>query len=194
MESLQIEKHPLEPFLPKHTKVLMLGSFPPPQKRWSMNFFYPNYTNDMWRILGLIFFQDKEYFLIPEKKTFKIDLIVDFLNQKGIGLFDTATEVIRLKENASDKFLEVVTPTPVDSFLDQLPQCKAIVTTGEKATDTLCELFQITQKVKVGKSVSFLYKNKEYLLFRMPSSSRAYPIAVEKKAEKYQSMFNQINL
>ena len=58
---LPIEEHPLEPFLPANAKLLMLGSFPPQKKRWSMDFFYPNLQNDMWRIFGLIFFDNKEH-------------------------------------------------------------------------------------------------------------------------------------
>ena len=42
--------HPLEPFVPDGARVLLLGSFPPPHARWSMEFFYPNFQNDMWRI------------------------------------------------------------------------------------------------------------------------------------------------
>ena len=62
-----IEQHPLGFFLPENTKLLMLGSFPPPRARWSMNFYYPNIQNDMWRILGLVFYNDKEYFLETKK-------------------------------------------------------------------------------------------------------------------------------
>ena len=40
----------------------MLGSFPPPKERWCMDFFYPNPQNDMWRIMGQIFFGDKTHF------------------------------------------------------------------------------------------------------------------------------------
>ena len=57
-----IEQHPLKPFTPQHARLLMLGSFPPARKRWSMDFFYPNFINDMWRIYGLCFFEDKDYF------------------------------------------------------------------------------------------------------------------------------------
>ena len=45
--ALNIEQHPLRPFLPEGAQVLMLGSFPPPRSKWSMDFFYPNYINDM---------------------------------------------------------------------------------------------------------------------------------------------------
>ena len=59
-----IEHHPLAPFLPKGARVLMLGSFPPPRERWCMDFFYPNPQNDMWRIMGQVFFDDKTHFEI----------------------------------------------------------------------------------------------------------------------------------
>ena len=65
---MEIEQHPLEPFLPTNAKLLMLGSFPPQRKRWSMEFYYPNWNNDMWRIVGLIFFVDKEHFVVKEKR------------------------------------------------------------------------------------------------------------------------------
>jgi len=131
---MEIEKHPLEPFLPAKAKLLMLGSFPPQKKRWSMDFYYPNLNNDMWRIFGILFFDDKDYFLNETRKAFCRERIIDFLNEKGIALFDTASSIRRLQDNASDKFLEVVEATDVTALLRQLPECKAIVTTGQKAT------------------------------------------------------------
>ena len=61
------ELHPLGFFLPENTRLLMLGSFPPPKARWSMDFYYPNIQNDMWRILGLIFYGNKDAFLRDKK-------------------------------------------------------------------------------------------------------------------------------
>lgn len=65
---IEIENHPLEPFLPANARLLMLGSFPPQKKRWSMDFYYPNLNNDMWRIVGLLFFNNKDYFLNETRK------------------------------------------------------------------------------------------------------------------------------
>ena len=65
---MEIEQHPLEPFLPGNARLLMLGSFPPQKKRWSMEFYYPNWNNDMWRITGFLFFNDKDYFVDKTKK------------------------------------------------------------------------------------------------------------------------------
>ena len=187
-----IEYHPLHPFLPEGCCVLFLGSFPPQRKRWCMDFFYPNFINDHWRIEGLIFFGDKDYFVDTEAKTFRLERIIPFLEQKGIGFYDTATAVRRLKDNASDKFLEVVEPTDIHALLGSIPLCRAIVTTGEKATQTICHTLGIPQMPSVGESVSTRMLNgqgQEIFLYRLPSSSRAYPMTLPKKAEAYRQMF-----
>ena len=190
---LNIEEHPLEPFLPANAVLLMLGSFPPQKKRWSMDFFYPNLQNDMWRIVGLIFFQDKEHFLNPEKKVFDKDRIIEFLNDKGIALYDTASAIRRLQDNASDKFLEVIEQTDISLLLKQIPMCKAIVTTGQKATEIIREQIEVKEPT-VGTSEPFEFGDKAMKLYRMPSSSRAYPLALEKKAAAYRVMFNELGL
>jgi len=197
-----VEYHPLRPFLPENAKVLFLGSFPPQQKRWCMDFYYPNFINDHWRIEGQIFFDDKNHFVDLKAKCFKIDEIVAFCQEKGIAFFDTSTAIRRLQDNASDKFLEVVEPTDIYSLLQQIPQCKAIVTTGEKATETICASLGIPAIPKVntsviipdtfnGKSINSQFStfNSQFSLYRLPSSSRAYPLSFDKKVEAYRKMF-----
>lgn len=190
---MEIEKHPLEPFLPAKAKLLMLGSFPPQKKRWSMEFYYPNLNNDMWRIFGILFFDDKDYFLNETRKAFCRERIIDFLNEKGIALFDTASSIRRLQDNASDKFLEVVEATDVTALLRQLPECKAIVTTGQKATDTLRQQFNVEES-KVGDYSEFIFEGRAMRLYRMPSSSRAYPLALDKKATAYRIMYQDLQI
>ena len=190
---MEIEKHPLEPFLPAKAKLLMLGSFPPQKKRWSMEFYYPNLNNDMWRIFGILFFDDKDYFLNETRKAFCRERIIDFLNEKGIALFDTASSIRRLQDNASDKFLEVVEATDVTALLRQLPECKAIVTTGQKATDTLRQQFNV-EEPKVGDYSEFIFEGRAMRLYRMPSSSRAYPLALDKKATAYRIVYQDLQI
>ena len=184
---MQTERHPLEPFLPKNAKILMLGSFPPPKARWSMEFFYPNWINDMWRLMGHIFYNDRHHFELKGEKRFCKESIEAFCNEKGIALYDTACEVVRLKDNASDKFLEVVTPTDICALLEQIPHCTAIITTGEKATDVVTATFGC-EKPAVGNMTIITINNRTLHFWRMPSSSRAYPLNIEKKAEYYRKM------
>ena len=189
----EIEYHPLKPFLPQGAKLLMLGSFPPQKKRWSMEFYYPNLQNDMWRICGLIFKGDKNAFVDLENKRFHREILVDFLTEVGIALYDTATAVRRLKGNASDADLEVVEPTDVAALLRGLPECRAIVTTGQKATETLCALFGV-KVPKIGEYAGFGFEGREMRLYRMPSSSRAYPMKLERKAEYYRGMYEELGM
>lgn len=187
------EEHPLKPFLPENTRLLMLGSFPPARNRWCMDFFYPNFINDMWRIFGLVFFGDKFHFVDNDAKTFKREDIISFLNEKGIGLYDTACKICRTKNTASDKDLEIVEATDLGKLLDTVPSCRAVITTGQKATDTFAAYFGISQP-KLGESVDFSLGERNLKLFRMPSSSRAYPMKIERKAEYYERAFRSIEL
>lgn len=187
----EMEYHPLKPFLPKGCKVLFLGSFPPQRKRWCMDFFYPNFINDHWRIEGTIFFGDKNHFVEEKSKSFRLKEIVSFLKEKGIGFFDTATAVHRRQKNASDKYLEVIEETDIEALLRHIPECQAIAVTGEKAAETICRHFGTSELPKVG---TFITLHSESLqrnihLYRLPSSSRAYPLKLEKKAELYRKMF-----
>lgn len=191
MESLLVESHPFEPFVPVGAKVLMLGSFPPPSQRWSMNFYYPNKTNDMWRIMGLIFFGDKNQFIRPGG--YDLPAIIDFLNDKGIAMYDAAVKVIRQKGNASDKFLEIVEPIALEAMLARMPLCRTIVTAGEKSASIIAELTH-TKTPATGEAVEFVLNGTVYSHCRMVSSSRAYPMPVEQKAEKYAALFSKIGL
>lgn len=193
--AILIETHPLEPFLPKNTKLLLLGSFPPPKTRWKMEFYYPNYQNDMWRIMGLCFFQDKNHFIDLDKKNFKLDLIKQFLNDVGIAIYDTAYQVRRLSANAADKFLQIEKVVDLPQLLNKIPYCHTIATTGDKATDALLvSLPTDTIKPMIGHPSSTVLGDQHIDLYRMPSSSRAYPLALEKKAEHYLQLFQKAGL
>lgn len=206
-----VEIHPFEPWLPDNAKLLMLGTFPPSEKRWCMPWYYPNFQNDMWRIFGIIYFGDKLHFVDVENKTYRLDAIKEFLKEKGVAIYDTAQQVIRTKNTASDKDLQIVQPSDLDGMLRLLPECKAVLTAGQLATKIFSEHFGIKEKPEMGGFVEFEFENQEEAsagsssgssfsglaprklrLYRMPSSSRAYPMAVEKKAEYYRKMFEEI--
>lgn len=133
MPTLDIESHPFEPFLPKTARLLMLGTFPPSPKRWCIDWYYPNYTNDMWRIMGLCFFGDKLHFVDEGNKTYRLDDLKAFLSERGIAIFDTCLRIRRTKGTASDKDLEVVERANLDAMLTALPLCRGVLTAGRLA-------------------------------------------------------------
>lgn len=189
-----IEIHPFEPFLPKNAKLLMLGTFPPSPKRWCMDWYYPNFMNDMWRIMGICFFGNKNYFVKPGEKTWRLEELKSFLAEKGIAIFDTCLKIRRTKGTASDKDLEVVQQADIDGMLRYLTDCRAVLAAGQLATSIFTEHFNISnaKKMKMGSYVEFPFENRILRLYREPSSSRAYPMKVEKKAEYYEKMFREI--
>lgn len=173
----------------------MLGSFPPPKAKWKMDFYYPNFQNDMWRIFGWVFFGDTDYFVTDDKKRFDQERLMAFLNEKGIALSDTAHEIIRLKGNASDSALKIVKPIDLAEILPRIPHCRSIITTGEKATGTLRSLLpDSVSPPPIGRFVEIELFDTTYAFYRMPSSSRAYPKPIVEKAKVYGSLFEEIGL
>ena len=185
---MQTEKHPFEPFLPESARILFLGSFPPQLHRWCMPFYYPNWINDFWRIMGLIHFGDKDHFCIAAEKRFDEEAIRAFCTREGLAFYDTACEIRRLRDNASDAFLEVVTPTDIPALLERIPLCDTVVTTGQKATEVISGTLGCPIP-PMGGCVQVELLSRPVNFWRMPSTSRAYPLSLDKKADAYRQLF-----
>ncbi len=184
MTTTDIETHPWQPFIPANAKVFIMGTFPPGAHRWSMDFFYPNPTNDFWRIMGLLYFGDKNALYDAASRRFRLEDIKQLLSEHGIALGDTGYMIRRLKGNASDKFLEIIEPIDLRGILADMPSCHTIATTGEKAAGVVAQLTD-TELPKMGEHV---LSADGLAIWRMPSTSRAYPLALEKKAEYYRAL------
>ena len=192
----ELEHHPFAPILPENAKVVMMGTFPPTNEKRCMQFHNPNFQNDMWRIMGLVFYQNADHFRVGEEKRFDPVRIEAFLREKGIALCSSAQTAIRLKGNASDKDLKIVEPVDMPKLLKTLPHVKWIFTTGGLATDTLLGL--LPEKVKAPKTnecIVYPFDSKRPLfLYRLPSTSRAYPLSLAKKVEAYKQFFVRAGL
>lgn len=166
-----------------------------------MPFFYPNPQNDMWRIMGLAFFGDRQHFVRQSpadagqgsRDRFRYEEIVAFCQTRGIAIFDTAQAVRRLKGNASDEHLEIVEPADIAALLQQLPFCHDICCTGGKAAQMLADTLR-TPLPKPGECVETVFAGRPVHFWRMPSSSRAYPLSLTRKAAAYHRMFTAIGM
>lgn len=186
-----VETHPWEPFIPPHARILIMGTFPPASNRWTMNFYYPNRINDFWRVMGLVFFDNPLRFWNELTKSFRLEDIINFLTERGIAMSDTAYQVRRLKGNASDKFLEIVTPNDLDRLLEMMPECRTVATTGQKAAQVIAQLTgsevpAIGERVQID---NYGTSGRSLGIYRMPSTSRAYPLPLSGKAAAYRAMF-----
>ena len=133
---------------------------------------------------------------VKGEKRFDPIRIEHFLREKGIALCSSAQTAIREHGNASDKFLKIIDPVDLDSVLKQVPLCRWIFTTGGKATETLLGLLpEKTAEPKTNEYIPFPYlKNRELFLYRLPSTSRAYPLSLVKKAEAYYNFFKKAGM
>lgn len=182
--------------MPEGARVLIMGTFPPGNHRWSMDFYYPNRTNDFWYVMGLIFLGDRYALYDRETKMFDLDAIRELMTRHHVALNDTAREVRRLKGNASDKFLEIVTPVPLYDLLAKMPDCHTIATTGEKAAGVIADITG-TALPRMGECVVAPPCSdcpRQLDIWRMPSTSRAYPLPLEKKADYYRTLFRSAGI
>ena len=187
-----IELRPFPPFLPPQATVLMMGSFPPAAEKRAMEFHYPNFQNDMWRVYGLVFFGDAMHFQRAGEKAFDAERIKAFLTERGIGSCPGVRRAIRTHGNASDAYLKVVETVELPEILEKIPQCRRICTTGGKATEILLALLETEVKAKdfkTGTTITARCGDRDLLVTRLPSTSRAYPMKLEKKAEAYRKFF-----
>ena len=207
-ESANIETHPFGPVLPPDATVMMMGSFPPTADKWAMRFHYPNFQNDMWRIYGRVFFDDADYFRVGDEKRFDSERIRAFMFERGIASCPTVVQAIRETGNASDKNLTVITTVDLDHILPQVPKVQALFTTGGKATEVLLNLLNEpptkSKHPKTNQSIDYPYQwhdtEKGHLtdqvndltLYRLPSTSRAYPLALDKKVAAYKEFFTKV--
>ena len=158
-----------------------------------MDFFYPNRSNMMWEIMGQVFFGDTRHLIDTDSNAFKLPLIRTMLEQHGIAIYDTATAVRRLSGNASDKDLEIVEKTDIPALLAQIPLCHDIVCTGQKSFSVLTDDFGVSVPA-MGRYNDFVISGRPMRLWRMPSSSRAFPMKLQEKAAYYRSMMQTIGL
>ncbi len=201
----EIETHPFAPVLPAHATVMMMGTFPPTADKWAMSFHYPNFYNDMWRIYGRVFFDDADYFRVGDEKRFDPKRIRAFMFERGIASCPTVKQAIRETGNASDKNLTVVTRVDLDNILPQVPHVKTLFTTGGKATEVLMSLLETppakSKYPKTNQSMDYPYQWQDgnqtnvindLTLYRLPSTSRAYPLALDKKVAAYRAFFEKM--
>lgn len=191
--SLHIEEHPWEPFIPEGARLIYMGTFPPQPKRWQMPFFYPNRINDFWRIMGIAVYGDMQYLIDPATGAFRLDDIRRMLTNLHIAMWDTAAKVRRLRENASDKYLDIVEPVDLQSLLARMPDCTEIATTGQKAAEVIATLTS-SAVPQMGHFVETDFAGRKIRHWRMPSTSRAYPMSITSKAAYYSDMLHTIGL
>ncbi|MDE5551744.1 MAG: hypothetical protein K2I91_00950, partial [Muribaculaceae bacterium] len=110
----------------------------------------------------------------------------------------TGRTVVRTTGNASDKDLDIREHIDLSALLSEMPECVSLATTGEKAASVIAKITD-TDIPKVGEYVEIALTDsrgveRRLTHWRMPSSSRAYPMPLDKKASLYAKMFNSLDI
>jgi G:T/U-mismatch repair DNA glycosylase len=197
------EDHPIGPFVHADSRVLICGTFPPVKK--SIKFYYPNSNNDMWKVLGDIFFDNTGHFYTTveaakdgkEKRlpTSRVVRCLDeakirrFAASQPIGFFDVCARIRRTRGNSSDHNIETLERTDVfQHVLAHTSRCEAIITTGTLALTMLLDAFHMCGSFSTGtgSAVEVVVRNKvgnvKYNIPRVgggllwtPSTTALYP-------------------
>ena len=88
--------------------------------------------------------------------------------------------------------------TEYDEFVIQIientPTCNTIVSTGQKAAETIAKITN-TKIPKIGEYITYkTISNRTIYIYRMPSTSRAYPLSLQKKSVYYRQLLNECNI
>ena len=154
-----------------------------------MDFYYPNKINDFWRIMGKIFHSNYNQFYNQDIGQFNKEGIKNFLKKNKIAVGDIGLEISRLRDNASDKFLEIIKPLDLVNLISSNTNCNIIVSTGQKASEIIAQITNTTIP-KIGDYTIFQYSESRTIkIYRMPSTSRAYPLSIDKKVAQYKKLF-----
>lgn len=155
--SVVVEDHPIGPVVHTDSRVLLCGTFPPVRR--SIHFYYPNPNNDMWKVLGLVFFDDADAFytlagctsplLSSSSKplgglavTRALDeaRILHFADSQPVGFFDACRRVRRRLGTSADENIEALERTDVvRDVLLHTPHCAAIIATSTLALTLLLD-------------------------------------------------------
>lgn len=112
--------HPIPPVFDRHSKILILGSFPSVKSR-EAQFFYGHPQNRFWKVTSAVF-DATEPHTIEEKK--------DFLLSHGIAVWDViaSCEI----EGSSDSSIKNVVPNDLTKILD-IAEIQTIFVNGKTA-------------------------------------------------------------
>ena len=87
-------------------------------------------------------------------------------------------------------------PIDIPALLARIPLCHTLVTTGQKATEVISSTFGCPVPpigghidLVVNETPDQVRGDGPLRFWRMPSTSRAYPLPLEQKAEAYRQLF-----
>jgi len=114
-----------EPVYDEHSKVLLLGSNPPPDSR-KAEFYYSGPNNRFWKTIAAVFNDETPKEILAKK---------EFCYRHKIALWDVFQSCDRV--GASDATIENAVPNDIKGLIDKT-NIKSVFCLGKKAYDGYC--------------------------------------------------------
>lgn len=124
---LELVTHPFNPVYGKDSKVLILGSFPPPSSE-QYGFYYGHKKNNFWKNLAEIL-KSEIIYDTPEAKR-------ELLDKHKIALWDIIKSCVKKRNSSSDSDIvfSSIIPNDLTEIFQNAPHIKAVITTGNLAS------------------------------------------------------------
>jgi G:T/U-mismatch repair DNA glycosylase len=135
--TIKSEQHPDWHFDIPEMKVLILGNFPPVEKRWSYRFYYPNKVNHFWKILAHIAKRPLQYFegeaAVQERKNLMLYL--------KVGVENLGQTILRKGESSLDTNIEIKAYRDILGTIKKHPELETILMPGFHASSSTAQTF-----------------------------------------------------
>lgn len=130
--------HPYMPILNNDTKILIVGTLPPPRfcdknlKLKDVNFSYGSQDNQLWQVLNKLFNLN----LLFDNSNTAIEQRINFLNINKIGICDIVESCEREKIDASDIGMKNIILRDLISYIKKYPNIQRIIFTGKNTKNS----------------------------------------------------------
>ncbi len=192
---MQQELHPWNWFAPENSSVLIVGTFPPTQRNWSFDFFYPNKNNFFWRVMARIAGTELHY---PSGES-AVEERKNLLRKLQVAITDMGQHILRSDNSSLDENLSVVEYMNIFQILDENPGIRKIIFTSSSGKESAVRWFnlflaskEIKHRFPTGKrpiKSSFQYQDRtiELVVLYSTSARAANRISFDNLVELYQN-------
>lgn len=135
---MQEEFHPWNWFVPPGSKVIIIGTFPPTQRNWSYNFFYPNKNNLFWRMMARIAGEELKYISGEEAVKERRNILIKL----GVGISDMGRKILRTDNSSLDEKLVLLEHMDIFRILEENPSIQKIIFTSSSGKSSAARWFQ----------------------------------------------------
>jgi len=188
------EHHPNWYFEIPGMKVLILGSFPPHEKRWSYDFYYPNNSNPFWDVLAGVFGKKLKHYRCDAAVKERQQLMID----TKIGVENLGQKIKRKGESAADKDIEIIKFRNIKGILDRHREIERILLPGYSGKSSTYHSFirylrenkigrfEMPTEVKECKTFKLYYADREIECVILNSTSPRKSMKLEDRVKQFE--------